>query len=229
MNESRAPLVGHLAELRLRIIYCLVAFVLASVIAWQAVPFLISYISLPAGKLVFLQPSEAFFTYLRVAFWGGVFLALPVITYNIWKFIAAGLLPVEKNYVYIFAPFSFLLFLAGAAFGFFAAIPLAVKFLVGFGAGWATPMLSVGEYVSFFGWLLLVFGLMFELPLVLLFLVKLRIVNAAWLARYRRHAILTIFITAAIVTPTPDAFTQLLLAGPLIILYEIGVFLSRFV
>src|SRR3989338_4350021 len=220
MNESRAPLVGHLAELRLRIIYCLVAFVLASVIAWQAVPVLLSYISLPAGKLVFLQPSEAFFTYLRVALCGGFFLVLPVITYNLLKFIAAGLLPVEKNYVYIFAPFSFLLFLAGAAFGFFAAIPLAVKFLVGFGAGWAPPMLSVGEYVSFFGWLLLVFGLMFELPLVLLFLVKLRIVNAAWLARYRRHAILTIFITAAIVTPTPDAFTQLLLAGPLIILYE---------
>ena len=123
----------------------------------------------------------------------------------------------------------FLLFLLGASFAFFLAIPLAVKFLVGFGAGWAEPMLSIGDYISFVGWLLLAFGATFELPLVIIFLAKLKVVNQSALRTYRKHAILLIFIAAAVLTPTPDVFTQLLLAIPLIILYEASLWLSYLV
>jgi len=229
MEEKTFSIEQHVDELRLRIIYCLIAFGLGSVIAWQFTPAIIRFISLPVGKLVFLSVSEVFFTYLKVTLWSGFFISLPVIIYHIWKYVESALQPHEKKYVLIFLPFSFGLFLAGAGFAFFLAIPLAVRFLVGFGSGLADPMLSINEYVSFFSWLLLVFGGAFEFPLVLLFLVKIKVINSSQLSFYRRHAVLAIFVFAAVLTPTPDAFTQLLLAGPLLILYEISVFLARFV
>ena len=229
MDEVKYSLVEHLDELRKRIIYCLIFFGIASALSWQWVPVIIKYTSAPVGKLVFLHPAEAFFTYLKVAFWGGFFLSLPVILYNIWKFVSLGLTPQERKNIVIFAPASFLLFILGAGFALFLAIPLAIKFLVGFGAGWAEPMLSLNQYLSFVGWLLLVFGLAFELPVIVLFLVKLKVLTPRALAVYRRHAVLLIFIAAAVLTPTPDAFTQLLLVVPLIVLYELSIFLSRWV
>ena len=136
-------------------------------------------------------------------------------------------MPAERRSVLLFAPASLLLFALGGSFGFFIAIPLAVKFLVGFGGGLAEPMLSIGEYVSFVGSLLLVFGAAFEIPVVILFLVRIKVVTPRALAAYRRHAILALVIAAAVLTPTPDAFTQLLLAVPLIGLYEISIWLAK--
>lgn len=224
---AKGTLVDHLTELRKRIIYSLVFFGFFSALAWQFVPSIINFAAASAGKLVFLQPAEAFFTYLRVCLWSGFFFSLPFTLYHLWKFIGAGLTENERKSIVIFAPASFLLFLAGAAFGFFLAIPAAVKFLIGFGSGWAEPMLSIGEYISFIGWLILAFGASFELPLVLLCLAKLKIVSAESLKDWRKQAYLMIFIAAAVVTPTPDALTQLLLAIPLVLLYEFGLFLSR--
>lgn len=229
MDETKYTLVEHLEELRKRLIYCLIFFGISSALAWQLVPHVIKYASAPVGKLVFIHPTEAFFTYFKVTLWSGFFLSLPAILYNIWKFVALGLNEAEKKATVLFAPASFLLFLLGASFAFFLAIPLAVKFLVGFGAGWAEPMLSIGDYISFVGWLLLAFGATFELPLVILFLTKLKVVNQSALRTYRKHAILLIFIAAAVLTPTPDVFTQLLLAIPLIILYEASLWLSYLV
>ena len=229
MEDSKQTFVSHLSELRKRIIYSLTAFVLLSALSWQGVPQIIKYVSAPVGKLVFLHPTEAFFTYFSVALWGGFFLSLPVILYHIWKFAAIGLTPLERKNIALFAPASFILFLLGSSFALFLAIPLALKFLIGFGAGWAEPMLSINQYLSFVGWLLLAFGLAFEMPVVVLFLVKIKIMTPRSLAGYRRHAVLIIMIAAAILPPTPDAFTQLLLAIPLIILYEASIWLSYFV
>ena len=111
----------------------------------------------------------------------------------------------------------------------FLAVPLAIKFMVGFGAGWAEPMLSLNQYLSFVGWMVLAFGAAFELPMGILFLAKLKVVTPRTLKLYRKHAVLLIFIAAAILTPTPDAFTQFLLAAPLIILYEASILLSYLV
>ncbi|MBI5399659.1 twin-arginine translocase subunit TatC [Candidatus Saganbacteria bacterium] len=227
MENSTQPFTEHLVELRKRIIYSLVAFGLFSALSWQFVPAIIRLASAPVERLVFLHPAEAFGTFLKVCLWSGFFLSLPVILYNIWRYIESGLMAKEKKYIKIFAPFSFLLFLIGMSFGFFLAIPAAMKFLIGFGQGWVEPMLSVSAYISFIGSLLFIFGASFELPLIILFLTKLGLVNTQSLKHYRKQAILIIFIAAAILTPTPDALTQLLLAVPLIILYELGVLLSR--
>jgi len=229
MDVPKYTLVEHLSELRKRLIYCIATFAFCSIVSWPFVPQLIKLISSPAGNLVFIHPTEAFFTYMKLAFWIGFFLSLPVTIFNIWKFIGSALLPSENKYLILFVPFSLILFLAGSSFGFFIVIPFAIKFLLGFGAGWATPMLSINDYISFVGSLLLAFGLSFEMPIVILFLTKLKIVSAKTLSSYRRHAILLIFIAAAILTPTPDAFTQLLLAGTLIILYELSVLMSRII
>lgn len=227
MDETKQTFVDHLTELRKRIIYSLVSFGVFSALSGQFVPQIINYISAPAGKLVFLHPTEAFVTYFKVCLWSGFFFSLPFTLYHLWKFIGTGLTEKEKGYVKLFGPASLVLFLLGAAFGFFLAIPAAVKFLIGFGSGWVEPMLSVNEYLSFVGWLLLAFGASFELPLVIFFLAKLGLVSSNSLKKYRKHAILAIFIVAGVVTPTPDAFTQTLMAGPLIILYELGILLSR--
>lgn len=228
MAESKSTFVDHLSELRKRIIYSLIAFGLSSALTWQYVPALLNFTAPSAGKLVFLHPAEAFTTYLKVCLWSGFFFSLPATLYHLWKFIGTGLTDKEKKHIIIFAPASLFLFFSGAAFGYFLAIPAAIKFLVGFGAGWVEPMLSINEYISFVGWLLLAFGASFELPLVVFFLAMLKIVNTDSLRNFRKQAILLIFIAAAMVTPTPDAFTQLLLAIPLIGLFELGVFLSRF-
>lgn len=226
MDDPKYTLVEHFAELRRKLIYCLISFCITSAISWQYVPQIINYISRPVGKLVFLHPTEAFVTYFKVCMWSGFFLSLPVIIYNVWQYVALGLSDKEKKNIFIFAPASFILFLIGASFGFFLAIPSAVKFLIDFGSSWSQPMITVNEYISFVFWLLLGFGATFELPLVLFFLAKLKLVNAKLLKKYRRHAVLIIFVAAGIITPTPDIFTQSLMAFPLIILYELSIWLS---
>lgn len=227
MAEEKYSLVFHLEDLRKRLIYCIISLAVFFAVSWNYAPQIIKFASFPAGKLVFTHPTEAFFVYCKVCFWSGLFLALPVIIYNIWKFVESGMIGDEKRYILLFAPASFFLFLTGASFGFFLAIPLALKFLIGFGREFAEPMLSINGYLSFVGWLVFVFGSSFELPLAILFLAKLKVVTYKTLSAFRKQAILLIFIAAAVLTPTPDAFTQILLAGPLIILFELGIWLSR--
>jgi sec-independent protein translocase protein TatC len=227
MDATKQTLTEHLEEFRKRLIYCLIFFGLFSAFSWVWVPPVIKYASTPAGKLIFIHPTEAFFVSMKVSLWMGFFLSLPFILYHLWKFVSLGLTLRERKMVVLFAPASLILFLLGAAFAFFLAIPLSVKFLIGFGSGWAEPLLSINQYLSFVGWLLLAFGVAFELPLIILFLAKLKMVTPRSLSLYRKHAALLIFIAAAALTPTPDVFTQLLLAGPLLVLYELGLWLSR--
>lgn len=180
----------------------------------------------PAGKLVFIAPQEAFVTYIKVSLIAGIFLAFPVLIWQVWRFVSAGLTGTEKKYFLYYAPFSFMLFFIGSAFAYFVILPIGMRFLLGFATDSLQPMISVSKYVSFAGMLLLAFGVVFELPLVVLFLTKIRLVTPEFLKRKRKQSILIIFIVAAILTP-PDMVTQCLMAGPLILLYEISILFSR--
>ncbi len=220
----------HLNELRHRLIVCVIFVFITSCLAYGllAKP-VINLIAKPVGtQLVFLTPTEAFMVYIIVAFFCGIFISSPVVLFQIWRFVAAGLTKKERIHVLLYAPFSFLLFIGGAYFCYAIILPVTVKFLLGFATESLTPMLSLRSYVTFTGGMLLAFGLVFQMPIVLLFLNELGIINPSMLQKQRKYAILIIFIAAAIMTPSPDVLSQLLMAGPMLILFEISIWLAVF-
>jgi len=180
-------------------------------------------------SLVFISPQEPFIITLKIAIFGGIIFALPMIIYQAWQFISSGLKEKEKRYLLLYTPFSLLLFLSGAGFAYFVAIPVGLRFLLSFGASSLEPMISISRYLSFITLMIFSFGIVFELPLVSLFLVKIGIVSPQFLAKKRKIAIIAIFVLAALLTPSIDAFTQILLAVPLLILYELSIWLAKMV
>ncbi|MCI5167173.1 MAG: twin-arginine translocase subunit TatC [Candidatus Electrothrix sp. GM3_4] len=158
----------------------------------------------------------------------GILIASPVIFYQIWRFIAPGLYQHEKKMLLPFSFISTFCFLGGAAFGYFVVFPPAFRFFISYSSEFLDPMPAVSEYFSLALRLLLAFGVIFELPVVMVFLAKLGIVDAPFLSKNRKYAFLIAFIIAAIVTPTPDVVNQLLMAGPLVVLYEISIVAVRF-
>ncbi len=165
---------------------------------------------------------------MKVAFFASLIITCPYVLYQIWKFIAPALHAREKKYVIPFVISSSSLFISGVLFGYLVALPPAFKFFVSFNNQYLQAMLSFKDYLSLFVTFLLGFGISFELPVFIFFLTKLGIVNAAMLSKQRRYAILIIFIVAAILTPSPDALSQILMAIPLMFLYEVSIFVSRF-
>lgn len=228
MHDNQLTLVEHLAEFRRRLIICFVSIFLCSLLCYTVIKRILDLLVKPVGKLVFIAPQEAFVTYLELSLIAGIFLALPMILYQVWCFISVGLRQNEKKYILLYGPFSLILFFGGASFAYFIILPLGIKFLLGFATDTLQPMISISRYVSFAGMLLLAFGVVFELPVVIMFLTKIKLVSPKLLREKRKYALLLIFIVAAILTP-PDVVTQLLMAGPLIILYEISILLSKLV
>lgn len=228
MDDKQLTLVEHLSELRRRLVICFLSIFAGSLLCYLVIKRILDFLVKPVGKLVFIAPQEAFIAYLKLSLIAGIFLALPVILYQIWCFVSTGLKQNEKKYLLFYGPFSFVLFLAGASFAYFLILPLGLRFLLGFATSALQPMISISRYVSFVGMLLLVFGVVFELPLVIMFLTKINLVSPKLLREKRKYAILLIFIIAAVLTP-PDIVTQILMAGPLILLYEISIFFSKFV
>jgi sec-independent protein translocase protein TatC len=165
---------------------------------------------------------------MKIAFFASLVLTSPFIMYQVWKFIAPALLPQEKKLVVPFVLSSTLLFLSGISFGYFVVLPPAFAFFVSFNNEYLHAMISFSDYLSLFVRFLLGFGLSFQLPVVIFFLAKLRIVNDKMLTKYRKYAILLMFIAAAVLTPSPDALSQILMAVPLIFLYEVSIFIARF-
>jgi sec-independent protein translocase protein TatC len=179
-------------------------------------------------KLVFLAPAEGFWMHMKIALVAALILALPIIFQQLWSFISPGLHRKEKKYVAPFVLTATSLFLVGAAFCFFIVLPFAMGFLLTYKTGdFMMPMLSVGQYIDFCLKFLLAFGIVFELPIFIVFATRLGFVTTKTLAKNRRYAILIAFIVAAILTPTPDAFNQTLMAVPMIALYEVGILVSR--
>ena len=232
-SDTKMPFTAHLEELRRRLIVCIIAVALGFGVCYYYSKFLFAILMLPlldvlpeGGQLVYTGLPEAFFTYLKVGLWGGILLALPVIFYELWGFVAPGLYKHERGYVIPFVILSTFLFLVGGFFGYFVVFPFGFKFFVGFADQNLRVLPAVKEYFSLAIKLLFGFGIIFELPLVLVFLGKMGLVNARMLSKGRKWAILVIFVLAAILTP-PDVITQVLMALPLLILYEISIFLVR--
>jgi sec-independent protein translocase protein TatC len=226
MNDIKYSLVEHLDELRGRILKALLMFLVCTVIIYRAGDAIFYFLTRPVGTLVFIDPPEAFLTYIRVALWGGFFAAVPFILYQIWAFIVSGLHRHERRYLLVFLPFSVLLFFGGAAFGLIVIIPIGLKLLLSFGTEFMRPMITVSRYVSFVGTLTLAFGIVFQLPIILLFLTRIGIVTPYILQQKRVYAITLIFIVAATLTP-PDVISQIAMAIPLMVLYEIGIIFAR--
>ncbi len=216
-------LVGHLGELRRRILISFIAIVLGTWVAYVYIDELMRLVIEPAGKLYFMSPAEGFFAYLKLAVFVGFMLALPVVLWQGWAFVAPALTSGEKKWAILMVPGSAILFFVGVSFAYLLVWPAAVKFFLGFGSETLQPMLSLGQYLSFLLSFILPFGIIFNLPLGLLVLGKMGIINSRFLAKQRRVMIVAAFIVGGIITPTPDIFSQTMMAVPIILLYEMSI------
>lgn len=229
LDDGSMSLVKHLEELRSRLIRSLLAVAVGSGIAYFFIDDIMHWLTLPVGKLYYMQPSEAFFTYLKVAVVAGFLIALPVVFYHVWRFLLPALTRHERKVIGIVVPVSVVLFFGGLAFSFFFVLPAAVKFFMGFGDENLEAMFSVNKYFDFVITFVLPFGFVFELPLAITILGKLGIIGSAFLKRHQRMVIFLSFVIGAIITPTPDIFTQSMLALPMILLYEVGYLIVRYI
>jgi len=233
VEEDKKPFLEHLEELRQRLIRCLIAVGVAFVICYIFSKEIFALLTIPlrealpeGSSMIFTNLPEAFFTYLKLSFFSGIFLAFPYILYQAWLFVAPGLYAHEKRYLLPFLIFATFFFVAGAAFGYFVVFPYGFRFFLGFSTDFIRPAPKVKEYLSFSLTLLLAFGVVFELPVFIFFLSRMGVVDHRMLARNRRYAILIIFIAAAIFA-APDVITQLMMAAPLLVLYELSVWVAK--
>ncbi len=228
-EDEKLPFTSHLEELRKRLIVCFIAVGAGFVISFGFKEWLFKILVHPLIKvmkegetLIYTGLPEAFFTYLKVAFLTGLIVASPIILYQFWMFVAPGLYKNERRMMTPIVLLSSFFFIGGALFGYFVVFPWGFKFFLGFATDTIRPLPSMKEYFGFSAKLLLAFGLVFEMPLVLTFLAKLGIVSVPFLKKNRKYAILLFFTGAAILTP-PDVITQIMMALPLMLLYEISI------
>ncbi|SIO29764.1 sec-independent protein translocase protein TatC [Halodesulfovibrio marinisediminis DSM 17456] len=231
-EEESMTLLQHLDELRVRLKRISFAVIIGCLACYSFAEKLFDYLVMPMVKVmpdqssfIYTAPHEAFVTYLKVAALAGFFAASPYIFYQIWAFIAPGLYEEERKYIIPIAFFSAACFIGGGAFAYFIVFPFAFEFFMSFNTGNIQAMLKLNEYLSFSMKLIFAFGLVFEMPLFALFLSRLGIVTATMMRKARKFAILFSFILAALLTP-PDVVSQLLMAGPLMILYEISIVIA---
>lgn len=234
MTDDKMPLTAHLEELRKRLIVCCIAVVAGFCVAYVFKESLFEFAArplkahLPEGSsLQYIGIAEAFVTYLKISLIAGLFLAMPVILYEVWMFVAPGLYEKEKRYVLPLVFFSLVFFLGGAAFCYFVVFPFAFRFFMAFSGESLRAMPTTQHYLSFAWHMMLAFGLVFEMPIAFFFLGRMGLVTYKGLARQRRYAIVLIFVAAAMLTPGPDVLSQLLLAGPLVILFELSLQIVR--
>lgn len=229
------PFNEHLRELRKRMTRIVILLVIATVVSFmfhqQALDFLMKpaaeFTSSPGGKPIFTDPTEFIGIAMKVSLVGGLVLTLPVIIYEAIMFASPGLTRRERRYLIGLLPVSLLAFIAGGTFGYFILFPPAFKFLLTFGADVASAMIRIGPLVNLVVRLLVWMGLVFELPILLFFLTKIGLVTPKMLARYRPYALVMAFVLGALITPTMDPINQALVALPIMVLYEVGIWLSK--
>ena len=214
-RDGSMSIIAHLEELRKRLIYSIAAVAVGSGVAYFYIDEIMRCLTAPAGKLYYMQPAEAFFTYLKIAVFGGFLLALPVIFYEIWRFILPALTVRERKALLLIVPLSVVLFVVG--------------FFIGFGTDNLEPLFSLGKYLDFVLAFILPFGCIFELPLIIVVLAKLGFVGSAFLWKQQRIVVFLSFVIGAVISPTPDVFSQTMIAVPMILLYEISYVIVRFV
>ena len=242
LEDKKMPVMEHLVEFQVRLTRAVIAmavifmgtfFYADTLVKWLRIPLQNMFVpsklaweptDLPTVPFVFLAPAEALWQNVKVAGLCALVLAMPYILFEVWRFVVPGLHVQERRFVGPFVCVSAVAFLSGVLFSFFFVLPFALNFLIAYGvnAGFV-PQLSIAQYVGFALWFLLVFGLVFEVPLVITLMAKLGWVDAPFLRRYRKWALLGSFIIAAVLTPTPDPFNQCLMALPMYVLYEVGI------
>ncbi len=234
-DDPKMSLTEHLIELRKRLTRSLIALGTGFFVCYYFKDYLFTVITRPltnvlpkSSYLIYTGLTQAFFTYMKIAFFASLIITSPFIFYQLWKFISPALLPNEKKMVVPFVLSSTLLFVGGIVFGYLVVLPPAFEFFVSFNNEYLRAMISFDEYLSFFIKFLLGFGVSFQLPILIFFLAKLGIVTDKFLSKNRKYAILLIFIVAAILTPSPDALSQILMAIPLLFLYEVSIFVAKF-
>lgn len=231
--DDKIPFTEHLEELRKRLVTCFISIGVGFVVAYCFKERLFEILLQPliqvlepGDKLIFTGLPEAFFTYLKVSLLAGIMASAPVIIYQFWIFVAPGLYDRERRLLLPVIFLSSVFFVGGALFGYFVVFPFGFKFFLGFATEWIRPLPSMKEYLAFSSKLLIAFGLVFELPLVITFMSMLGMVSVDFLKNNRKYAILLFFIGAAMLTP-PDVVTQIMMALPLILLYEISIVGAR--
>lgn len=232
-EDMNMPLMQHLKELRKVLMVAAYAIAIGTILGWLFSDPVYAYLARPVtqmNKVMFITttPMEPVMVKLKVSVLIGATIALPVILWQIWSFVLPALKQTERKYLYMIVPSSLLLFVGGAAFCFYLVLPVGIKFLLlaGGGAVQSTPFLTKSSYLSFLITFLLTFGLIFQMPIFLLILIRIGLLSPKTLAKKRKWALFAIIILAAVVSPTPDLFTQLLMAGPMYLLYEISIWLG---
>lgn len=238
IKDQEMPFLDHLEELRWRLIKSIVTIVVVSIAAYAFSEIILNVLTRPYNeaiaylgkpktqKLIFLTPTGGFMIRIKLSVFMGFLVALPVIFYQFWQFIMPGLLQKEKKYFPLIVFFSTICFLSGALFCYFVVLRFGLRFLLGFETADMIATIAVNEYLQFITMLIFVFGLVFEMPVLSFFLTKMGLVTPPFLRHYRRHGIVIMVIVSAVITP-PDIFTQILLAGPLIVLYELSILVSQ--
>jgi len=228
-KDRQMTIIEHLEELRGRLIKSAIALTVTTTLSFAFAKQFLQILIAPMGETppVSASPTTNIIVFTKVALISGVALAMPVLVYQLISFIAPGLKPQEKRYLYLILPGATLSFMVGIAFAYFVMLPTAIPFLKGFLSDIIEPNWFIDKYISFITSLIFWVGLSFETPLLIFFLAKLGIVTPEVLSRYRKYAILIIAVIAAVITPTPDPFNMLLVMAPLILLYEIGILLAR--
>ncbi len=219
-EETQMSVVGHLQELRKRIIFSVWALFLGTMVGYYFSESILQIIIAPAGKLYYLRPTEAFMTYLKVSVLAGFLMASPVILYEVWAFVLPALTKGERKITNWLLPASVILFFGGIIFAYYLVLPAAIGFFIGFATEDLQPLFSIGQYLDFVISFILPFGIVFELPLVLIILAQFNIISSSFLRKQRKIFIFLSFVIAAIISPTPDVFSQTMIALPMIVLYE---------
>jgi len=231
-SPDRMTFLEHLDELRVRLMHCLAALVVGTLVCWGFHERIFHFLTqplrnaYPAVKFITTGPSEAFMMYMKMSFFMGIFLVAPYLLYQVWAFIAPGLYAHEKAYAVPFILMGSVFFLMGGGFGHFFLFPVTFKFLYEFAGTDMTFLPKVDEYFEFYSWFLLGLGLVFQLPVIIFVLARIGLVTPGFLLRKTKFAILAAFVLAAIITPTPDVVNQTALALPIIALYLFGVLVA---
>ena len=232
-ETKKLDVVSHLEELRKRILICLAVFAAASVLAFAKGETIMIAMRRPleglVAELIFIGPTEAFVAFIKIALLAGFVISFPVILYHVWAFLSPAVPKDTRGRVIVWLFFALVFFFSGIAFSYFIAIPLALNFLIDFGRGWAEAKITLGKYISFIGALILIGGIIFEIPIIMGLLTDAGVLQTKVLRKKRHYAVLAILVFAAVITPTQDIMNMLLFAVPMIALYEAGLIISKLI